>query len=44
MISIDSADLQEFKEIILEALLAMEERINKKFDELDKKFKEKSDD
>lgn len=40
----DSADLQEFKEIILEALLAMEERINKKFDELDKKFKEKSDD
>lgn len=41
----ENKELQEVVDIILQALLEMEERLNKKFDEIDKwfdKFEEKS--
>ena len=41
----ENKELQEVVDIILQALLEMEERFNKKFDEIDKrfdKFEEKS--
>ena len=41
----EDKELQEVVDVILQALLEMEERFNKKFDEIDKwfdKFEEKS--
>lgn len=41
----ENKELQEVVDVILQALLEMEERFNKKFDEIDKrfdKFEEKS--
>ena len=41
----ENRELQEVVDVILQALLEMEERFNKKFDEIDKwfdKFEEKS--
>lgn len=34
----ENKELQEVVDVILQALLEMEERFNKKFDEIDKRF------
>lgn len=38
LVSIENKELQEVVDVILQALLEMEERFNKKFDEIDEWF------